>query len=111
MEYKCELCGKAAELTDKTVINNGLVEYRFCKSCYSAIAKSGASPFEYMQALNAKKGRECPVCGTKAVDFQKSFMFGCPDCYREMRELASSAASAAQSALRHVGKRPEDAFK
>ncbi len=104
----CDYCKqRPAVLVDRTVINNGVAEYRFCEECYKAILKSGRTAFETMQELNAGKGTSCPVCGTTARDFQKTFMFGCPDCYRNMREVAVAAAEATQTEALHVGKRPK----
>lgn len=102
----CDLCGKkTATLVDRTVVNNGIAEYRFCEDCYKAIMKSGRTAFDVMQEVLARKGKECPVCGTTAEDFRSSFMFGCPECYRNMRDIAVAAAEATQNASVHIGKR------
>ncbi len=104
----CDYCGiREATLSDRTVVNNGVAEYRFCKECYVSILRSGVSPFEAMQEKNARKGKECPSCGWTARDFARTFTFGCPDCYRNMREVALAAADATQASLRHTGSRPE----
>lgn len=97
---------RLATLTDKTVLNNGIIEYSFCEECYREILKSGHSAFEVMQEILARKGKECGVCGYTSADFRQSFMFGCPDCYREMREMAFNAAENSQQAVYHVGKTP-----
>lgn len=105
---KCELCKtREATLADTTVINNGVLVYHFCEECYASIRKAGLSAFEVMQEVNARKGKECPSCGTTAAYFRKTFMFGCPDCYRNMREVAVGAAKSAHQSAVHVGKRPK----
>lgn len=109
---KCDLCGKrAATLTDRTVVNNGMVVYRFCKECYTSVLKSGLSAFEVMQRLHASQGRICANCGWTSEDFQVTFTFGCPDCYREMRELAEQAVISAQGRGSHKGKSPQTTEK
>lgn len=102
----CELCGRrAATLTDRTVVNNGVAEYSLCEECYKAVVKSGRTVPDVICELHARKGRECPTCGMTAERFGKTFMFGCPDCYRSMRDVAVAAAEATQHAAQHVGKR------
>lgn len=106
---KCDLCGsRPAELTDRTVINNGVLEYHFCEECYRSIHASGLSVFAFMQEIAARKGKKCLVCGATAEDFRRNFFFGCPECYKYMREIALSAANSSQQAIMHRGKRPPD---
>ena len=104
---RCDLCRKKeTTLVDKTVLNNGVVEFHFCEDCYKAIMRSGISPYVVMCEVEAKKGKECPACGTTMRDFASAFMFGCPECYRNMREIAVAAAEATQGKNAvHVGKR------
>ncbi len=105
----CDLCGRrAGTLTDRTVVNNGLVEFHFCESCFDEIRRSGLSTLEVMSRVAARLGKECPVCGRTAEDFARTFSFGCPECYENMRKVALSAVQAAQGAgARHIGKRPD----
>ncbi len=105
----CDLCGKRpGVLTDRTVVNNGMVEFHFCEACYDDIRRSGLSTLEVMSRVAARLGKECPVCGATAEDFAHNFAFGCPECYDSMRKVALSAASAAQGeGARHIGKRPD----
>ena len=105
----CDFCRKReGVLTDRTVVNNGMVEFHFCEECYADIRRSGHSAFEVMSRLAAREGKECPVCGTTTADFAASFMFGCPECYRNMQKPAVGAAEASQGgASVHVGKRPK----
>lgn len=110
MSAICDLCGqRSGVLTDRTVVNNGMVEFHFCEQCYAGIRRSGLTTVEVMSRVTARLGKECPVCGTAAEDFAKNFEFGCPECYVHMRKVALSAASAAQGGkVRHTGKRPND---
>ena len=104
----CDLCHKrTATLCDRTLVNNGIAEYHFCADCYKAIMQAGRTAFDVMQEVHARKGKECPACGTTAEDFRTGFMFGCPECYRNMREVAVAAAEATQNSSTHVGKRPK----
>ena len=76
----CDLCGqRPGVLTDRTVVNNGMVEFHFCEQCYAGIRRSGLTTVEVMSRVTARLGKECPVCGTAAEDFAKNFEFGCPE--------------------------------
>ncbi len=102
---KCDLCGKEnAYHIERVVVNNGLVEYSFCDQCFQQIKNSGLSAFEFMQKRLADNGKMCRACGSTVKDFQHSFLFGCPDCYIEMRKVAEFALFSAQGAIRHKGK-------
>ena len=104
----CDLCGsRPGVLTDRTIVNNGMVEFHFCEECYDEIRRSGLTTLEVMSRAAARLGKECPVCGTTAEDFAGSFSFGCPECYTHMRRVVLSAAAAAQGAgAKHRGKVP-----
>lgn len=109
---RCDLCGeRPGVLTDRTVVNNGAVEFCFCERCYDEIRRSGMTTLEVMSLAAAKSGRECPVCGMTAEKFAEGFLFGCPECYKHMRSVAMSAAAASQGGrIRHVGKAPGGKF-
>ncbi len=103
----CDFCNvRPSTLTDKTVINNDIKEYHFCEECYKSILKSGLTAYEVMKKVEAERGRVCPVCGTTAEIFQKTFTFGCAECYRYMAEIAIAAAKSCQQYDVHLGKRP-----
>ena len=106
-KYICDLCkNQPATLVDKTIINNGVVEYHFCKDCYKSILDTGMTAFQVMQEILARKGKECESCDTTAKDFSENFKFGCADCYRDMREIAQSAIYSCQGSVQHTGKVP-----
>lgn len=107
MQRLCDFCGQNhATLVDKKIINNGAIEYHFCDVCYKSIIKSGMSTFDTMQALNARLGWECERCGLDAEGFQKTFLFGCCNCYSDMGEVAKKSIISAQGgAVRHIGKK------
>ena len=108
MSVICDLCGKRpGRLTDRTVVNNGVVEFHFCEECYDKIRRSGMTALEVMSQAAARLGKECPVCGFTTEDFARTFSFGCPECYEHMRKVAMPAAAAAQGAgSKHIGKVP-----
>ena len=55
----CDFCGRReATLSDRTVINNGVVEYHFCKECYTALLRSGRTPYDAMRENAARREAE-----------------------------------------------------
>ena len=77
MSVICDLCGKRpGRLTDRTVVNNGVVEFHFCEECYDKIRRSGMTALEVMSQAAARLGKECPVCGFTAEDFARTFSSG-----------------------------------
>lgn len=97
MQKKCDICGGLATLAERVVENGNSVEYAYCQVCYDRAIKNGVLPRDEAKAKAARRGRECSVCGYSAEEFEASFLFGCPDCYRTMPQLAASAVQRAQS--------------
>lgn len=92
MQKICDVCGKCeASLFDRVVENGRTVEYAYCKACYTGLLKSGKVPREVARERISRIGKECRVCSCTQEQFEKSMLFGCPDCYREMRGVASEA--------------------
>lgn len=97
MQKICDICRKrAAQLSDLVVVNNRTVEYSYCSECYNNMLKSGKNPHEEAQKRIDRMGLECPVCGASAEEFGKTFLFGCAECYDNMRELALDSALTVQ---------------
>lgn len=44
----------------------------------------------------ARIGKECDVCGYTQEEFKKTFLFGCPECYTQMRNIAVESALKSQ---------------
>ncbi len=101
----CDLCGvREATLFEYTLKDNKKREYAFCESCYKASVKAHLNPVEQVELKRARLGKECPKCGCDTSKFEDKFLFGCADCYRNMREFAIKKADEVQGSIRHVGK-------
>ncbi|MCM1305951.1 MAG: hypothetical protein NC037_03225 [Bacteroides sp.] len=97
MQKICDIChSRAAERFDRVVENGSAVEYAYCEACYNRAVKSGVLPQEEARRSIARLGKECPVCGYTAEEFTDTLLFGCPDCYRYMREVATDAVERTQ---------------
>jgi len=102
---KCEYCGKQeGTLVYKKFSGNFYAQFYFCESCYAKIMKAGIDPFLAMLEIEEVRGKVCNRCGCTVDEFKETLLFGCPDCYLEMRELAENAVSSVQRASRHKGK-------
>lgn len=99
----CDICGeREATLFDRIVENNFSTEYAYCDACYTSALKNGKTPHEEAKKRLARRGKECKRCGCTAEEFEKTMLFGCADCYDEMRGIAL------ESALKVQGIRYED---
>ncbi len=97
MQKTCDICGdKEATLFESVIVDNNPVEYAYCRECYQNALKSGKSPCEEAKYSLSRRGKECRVCGYTVEDFESNFLFGCPDCYAQMRGIALEKASKAQ---------------
>lgn len=93
----CDICGeKSATLFENVVVDNNPVEYAYCQSCYENALKCGKSPHEEADYRLSRRTKECKYCGYTVEDFEKNFLFGCANCYSQMRKIALDAASKAQ---------------
>lgn len=70
--------------------------YFYCKECYEKALSNGFKPSEVAKARLLRRGKECDVCKTAIEDVKRTSYFGCPDCYREMRDEARNIISACQ---------------
>lgn len=97
MQRTCDICGdRVATLFESVVIDNNPVEYGYCQECYENALKCGKSPHEEADYRLSRRTKECKRCGYTVEDFEKNFLFGCADCYSQMRKIALDAASKAQ---------------
>lgn len=93
----CDICGeKSATLFESVVVDNNPVEYAYCQSCYENALKCGKSPHEEADYRLSRRTKECKYCGYTIEDFEKNFLFGCANCYSQMRKIALGAASKSQ---------------
>ena len=102
MSVICDLCGqRPGVLTDRTVVNNGMVEFHFCEQCYAGIRRSGLTTVEVMSRVTARLGKECPVCGTAEETAQEIILLMRSGC--ENPEKYAARAADFSAALRDMG--------
>ncbi len=102
----CDICGREGTATFNTMVGGRLVEFHLCDRCVDSARKNRLEPIDIVNLYVATKGKFCPMCGTTSEDFASNFMFGCPDCYKNMRVLAMSAVEKVQDGTLHKGKTP-----
>ncbi len=97
MQRLCDICSrKEATLFESVVEGNSRAEYAYCQNCYESALKQGQIPRELAQYRLSRRTKECKYCGCTVEDFQKDFLFGCANCYTQMRQIALDGASKAQ---------------
>lgn len=97
MQKTCDICRRrAAEMFDRVTENGKTVEYAYCRACYTSLLKDGKTPSEEAKKRIARIGKECDVCGYTQEEFKKTFLFGCPECYTQMRDIAVESALKSQ---------------
>ena len=134
---KCELCHQAEVETVFCKIVNGETQELFvCHACAQKAAQpepvqrtrqqnpveqpSGASQhpilgmivdaaFEILGQSEKLQEPACPVCGIRRSEYRKRSRLGCPACYEAFAKELDSALLEMYRAVRHVGKRPEQA--
>lgn len=90
----CDICGKREAVRfDRIIENNFATDYAYCDECYTRALKGGAIPCELAKVRLMRRGLECDACGCTAEAFERDFLMGCPDCYRNMRGVALKAAA------------------
>ncbi len=97
MQRTCDICGnREATLFESVIIDNNPVEYGYCRECYENALKGGKNPHEEANFRLFRRDKECKICGYTVEDFEKNFLFGCANCYSQMRKIALDAAVKAQ---------------
>ncbi len=97
MQRTCDICGdREATLFESVIIDNNPVEYGYCRECYENALKCGKNPHEEANFRLSRRDKECKFCGYTVEDFEKNFLFGCANCYSQMRKIAIDAASKSQ---------------
>ncbi len=107
MHRKCVICGERAATSETVIINNESAEIDLCADCRAFMEAKGMTAAEFVRAYVRRKGKVCPVCGWTQEDFERTCLFGCPDCYREMSAIAADAVMSAQKSAFHRGKKPD----
>lgn len=103
---KCCRCGQNEGTLEYKKHSGAMsVRYVFCEECYKQITKSGLDPYEVMLDYEKTKGKVCESCGTTLEEVKKSLLFGCPDCYKYMKEFSLNIVFSVQNANQHIGKK------
>jgi len=104
----CNYCNKNEGTIEDSAIKDGVkVNFVFCESCYKSILLSNITIQSAMEEKLSRIGKVCQSCGTTIEEFDKTMLFGCPDCYKYMREEAYKAAYKYQGSIMHIGKRKD----
>ena len=88
-------------------------EIHLCEECYHKYEpqqgsgqKADSGHSEEGEEATALNQRECPVCGTKFVEFRNSGRLGCPNDYEEFRSELTPLLENIHGEIRHCGKTP-----
>ena len=102
----CDICGeREATHFDSALKNNHSVTYAYCDTCYRSLLQKGINPQIEADRIRKFNSKACASCGTDVQEFEDEFLFGCADCYQNMRAYALQIANDVQGATEHVGKR------
>jgi len=125
---RCDQCDNEATVHEVTVVGNQKVEKHLCESCAQAeglttqptepinalLSKFIMAPGLVQQAVtgggkqkNENKAPSCPECGMTWMEFRKSGLLGCSQCYETFESrMAPLIERAQEGATHHVGKAP-----
>ena len=121
----CEKCGQREARVKITRIINGVSEtHHYCRECAQEITgRKEIKPNEWSHAIfkllsqmfmqNAQENSEemnekaaglvCPTCGRTYLDFVKSGVFGCSDCYEAFEPMLGPALLSMQGTASQQG--------
>ncbi|MCD8372545.1 MAG: hypothetical protein LUD27_04520 [Clostridia bacterium] len=91
-------------------INGKSVSCRLCQSCYSEMFASlhNAVNNDILAGLfgSTPKPRktQCPVCGMRYSEFERTGLLGCPACYDIFKDELMPYIERIQGKVEHVGK-------
>ncbi len=121
----CQRCGKNQATVHSVQSVNGVKsESYLCSDCARELGIMGGmgSMMEGMSFGNdllksffgfggsqPSLGRACSRCGTSLLDFEKTGLMGCPDCYSEFHDDVIPVLKRVQGNVQHVGDIPEEA--
>jgi protein arginine kinase activator len=117
---KCQKCHNAATLHITEVLGDEQYEeLHLCEHCankylYEPQHKSAGpkgvgglpEPIGEAEEAGLIGQQECPVCGTKFVEFRNTGRLGCPNDYQEFREELLPLLESIHGETRHCGKSP-----
>lgn len=105
MAKLCDVCGeREATIFDRALKNNESTTYAYCEACYTRLVKNGVNPRFEVDRMRDFHSTVCKDCGTTAREADEALLFGCPECYANMRGHALKMIEELQGATRHVGK-------
>lgn len=97
MQRICDICGERTATLFESVQESGKsVEYAYCDDCYSKAMKAGVKAQDEARYALSRRGLECKKCGASVESFKEKFLFGCADCYDNMRQIAIQSAKESQ---------------
>lgn len=97
MQRMCDICGEREATLFESVQESGKsVEYAYCEHCYSEAMKAGIKAQDEARYKLSRRGLECKSCGCTIESFNEKYLFGCADCYQNMRGVALESARKAQ---------------
>ena len=95
-QYLCQTCAAEFQAEDSPF---SFSVHEFLKGIYYDSAQ--VSQQDHDKALKV-----CPGCGQTYRDYQRSGLFGCPECYRTFRLVLVPLTKRIQGSVQHVGKIP-----
>lgn len=102
----CDICkNKEGTLSSRQVVDGKMIEFHICEDCYRNILASGKTIQQVMTEKVEQIGKVCTTCGWTIEKYKETMLFGCPNCYREMRAFAINEVASLQNSTRHVGKK------
>lgn len=118
---KCEKCNiETATIHLTEIIKDSKSEVHLCEKCARDIGlNSKLSGFtisipEMLTFLNkndlegVETGDRCKICGTGFLDYTKTGLIGCPQCYENIKQSIMSIAEGIHGTVIHKGKIPKN---
>ncbi len=103
MQRICDICGEREATLFESIRESGKgVEYAYCECCYSQAMKSGIKAQDEARYRLSRRGLECKKCGCTIESFNEKYLFGCADCYDNMRQVALDSALKAQGIVGEI---------
>lgn len=105
----CCVCNKnRATKTYVTETDGAATRKQYCAECYHRLF-SDVLRQKSVYADAEQRVKRCPYCGTSALDYEKSKLLGCAECYRYLYSAIGQSIRAMQGDEPHCGKTPHGA--
>ena len=111
---KCEVCEEAATVHLTQIIDNHIQKVDLCEKCAKEKGVTDPSGFSLADLLakpqifteSLHQNLVCDNCGFSPADFKRLGQLGCPDCYRNFRDIIDPILSNMHMGTEHRGKIP-----